>query len=171
MATGNPQNVIWSGKRQVGLRNVGSYQISGAPWLSGSTAMHSHNHQAASGNVGVYRTNGEGTSAKPAEIRVNFPYVTKKFTIVASGSSALIRVHFASMYREDTQGSPKHNNIIERNHFIQLDGDEESLSMDVKCKEVYLSTVNTNSAFQIYAELTNIPTGSMYALTGSGITD
>ena len=75
------------------------------------------------------------------------------------------------MYREDTQGSPKHNNIIERNHFIQLDGDEESLSMDVKCKEVYLSTVNTNSAFQIYAELTNIPTGSMYALTGSGITD
>jgi len=161
----------------VGLRNVGSYSVSGAPWITGSVAMHSQAHAktaAASSSAGMYRVNGEGTNAKPAESRVNFPNVTKSFTVITSGSQGsapIVRVHFASMFTEDTSGSPKHNDIINHHHFIQLDGIEESLTMNVKCSTIYLSTPNDESGFQMYAELTNIPTGSMYTLTGSGITE
>tara|TARA_R110002110_G_scaffold24247_5_gene91165 strand:+ start:1137 stop:1535 length:399 start_codon:yes stop_codon:yes gene_type:complete len=53
-----------------GIGNVGSYQASGHPWLSGSIAMPS-----------------------PGEIKIDFPYVTKSITVAQSGSGNL-RVHF-----------------------------------------------------------------------------
>lgn len=53
-----------------GIGNVGSYQVSGIPFLTGTTI-----------------TNTE-------EITIHFPYVAKEFTVV-NASSADIRVHFA----------------------------------------------------------------------------
>ena len=60
-------------KYGVGLRNVGSYQVSGHPYTTGSTDMGSAN----------------------TELKVEFPYVTKDVTVIASGSS-IIKVHFNS---------------------------------------------------------------------------
>ena len=60
-------------KYSAGLRNVGSYQVSGHPYITGSTDM---------GSAGT-------------ELKVTFPYVTKDVTVIASGSS-IIRVHFNS---------------------------------------------------------------------------
>ena len=48
----------------VGLRNVGSYQISGHPYVTGSTI------------------------AAGVEKKISFPYVTKSITVIASGSTA-----------------------------------------------------------------------------------
>ena len=56
----------------VGLRNVGSYQISGHPFITGSTV-----------GVGV-------------EFRVSFPFVTKTVTVFASGTNPIIGVAFNS---------------------------------------------------------------------------
>lgn len=56
----------------VGLRNVGSYQISGHPFITGSTV-------------------GAG-----AEVRVSFPFVTKTVTVFASGTNPIIGVAFNS---------------------------------------------------------------------------
>ena len=127
----------------VGLRNVGSYQISGHPFVTGA-ALES------------------GQEAK-----VSFPYVTKKITVIASGSqpggpSGGLRVHFAPT------GSGL---VVENLHFIQLDSHEDSMDIDVKCKEIYVSCPEGAGHFKLYASLTNIPTGSMYTMTGSGITD
>ena len=124
---------------KVGLRNVGSYQVSGTPWITGSTDIDNgaeHHHQ--------------------------FPFVTKAFTVLQRGTGEL-RIHFAS---KDT--NPGVYNDL---HFIKLDGDEESITLNVKCKEVFISAVADNSAYDLIAELTNIPTGSMFTLTGSGITE
>ena len=43
--------------------------------------------------------------------------------------------------------------------------------MNVKCKEIYLANPHgsNTTGYEIFAELTQIPTGSMFTLTGAGI--
>ena len=127
-------------KYGTGIRNVGSYQVSGHPYITGSVDM---------GSAGT-------------EHVVSFPFVSKNVTVIASGSS-IIKVHFNS---DSADGD-----VLDAAHFITLDSDEDSITFDVKCKEVYLTNVNANAAFQLYASLTNIDASSMYILTGSGLTD
>tara|TARA_R110000824_G_scaffold35312_2_gene110850 strand:+ start:341 stop:790 length:450 start_codon:yes stop_codon:yes gene_type:complete len=138
--------------RGVGLRNVGSYQISGHPFITGNLDM--------------------GTAG--SEYKVEFPYVAKSVTVIASGafgSSATensIKVHFNSNDPDNDAGS---TNVLAYGHYITLDSEEDSMTFDVKCKEIYITNVTANAQWQIFASLTGIPTGSMYALTGSGLTD
>lgn len=122
-----------------GIGNQSSYMVSGQPYITGSAAM-----------------------AAGEEDRIVFPFVTKKFTIIASGtiSNPVVRISFAST------GS---TNVLENKHYIQLDGDEESFTFNCKCSEVYIHTIKANSGYQLYAELTRIGTDQMYQLTGSGI--
>jgi len=129
-------------KYGTGLRNVGSYQVSGHPYITGSTDM----------------------GAADTEHKISFPYVTKNITIIGSGSTDpnTIKVHFNAA----AAGS-----VMDGNHFITLDTDEDSMTFDVKCKEIYLTNVTANAGFQLYATLTNIAPHQMYALTGSGLTD
>jgi len=124
-----------------GLRNVGSYQVAGHPFVTGSTI------KAAD------------------QVKVSFPYVTKKVTVIASGSLSAtnhLRIHFFSTGAAD-------QTVLTSTAYIVLDSHEDSMEFDVKCKEMYLSAPNAAVGFQVYASLTNIQTGSMYALTGTGI--
>ena len=126
----------------VGIGNVGSYQVSGIPFLTGA----------------LNATDG-------TETHVKFPYVTKSITVINTGSvsNSRIRIGFDSFEK---------NGRVEANrNFIELANDQDSLTMNVKCKEVYVQVQKANSGFQMFAELTNIPTGNMYTLTGSGIND
>ena len=166
----------------VGLRNVGSYLVSGHPYITGSGAYASMDVMALapeggtptpSGSASAYKTAGVGTGAKPAEVRVNFPYVSKRILVYASGSGTqLLRVHFDTLYPDsDDASGPTPGRIAEGHHFIELDADEDYWEFNVKTDKIYLSSPNTTTGFKLYAELTNIPTGSMYSLTGSGISD
>lgn len=134
---------IYTGAPRPGLRNVGSYQVSGHPFITGSAI-------------------GAGD-----EVKVTFPYITKKVTVIASGSFAAgdsLRVHFAST------GSGV-GNVVSQLHYIHLNSHEDSFEFDVKCKEIYVSNPGAAQGFQLYASLTNITTNSMYHLTGAGITE
>ena len=85
------------------------------------------------------------------------------FTLVDEtfNSGPNLRVHFAS---------PAGNaNVIGRKHFWNLDTQDDSISLNVKTKNIYLSSDGADSNFTISADLTSIPTGSMYDLAGSGI--
>ena len=127
----------------VGLNNVGSYQVSGVPWITGSAAL-----------------------AKNTEHTVSFPYVARSVSVInhTGGSNASIRLHFNS-------GSS--GRVIAGMHYVELDSDEDSYTFNVKCKEIYVSAPDNGSTrtYSIIAELTNIPTSRMYTLTGSGLTD
>jgi hypothetical protein len=133
---------IFGGATSVGLRSVGNYQVAGHPFITGSKL------------------------ATDTEIKIEFPTVAKSVTVIASGSESNIRVHFNSI--SDTSAR-----VIAGNHYISLDNDEDSLSLGVKCREIYISSINGggDKGFQLMASLTGIPTSSMYALTGSGLTD
>ena len=128
------------GKYDVGLHNVGSYQVSGWPWVTGSAI------------------------AADQELKVEFPMVTKNMTLIASGvMGGDLRAHFVS--------TSSAGNVIDGHHYITLAGAGDSLDLDIKCKEVYLSAIGTGVGFELVAELTNVPTGRMFDLTGSGHTD
>tara|TARA_Y100000310_G_C20080657_1_gene533666 strand:- start:5 stop:430 length:426 start_codon:yes stop_codon:yes gene_type:complete len=125
-----------------GLRNVGSYQVSGYPYITGSNGA---------------MTNG-------LEFKVQFPNVTKSVTVINSGSSGdgELRIHFNTATNNDVTTAPAH-------HYLTLANDGDSVTFDTKCKEIYITSVGTQG-FELFAELTFVHTGSMIALTGSGLT-
>tara|TARA_R100000008_G_C3542973_1_gene145861 strand:+ start:314 stop:787 length:474 start_codon:yes stop_codon:yes gene_type:complete len=134
-------------KYGVGLHNVGSYQVSGMPWITGSTTLgHDEEH------------------------KIEFPYVTKSVTVIRHGASGTgkIYIHFNSS--KDTVGS----HVISGMHFVELDTDEDAYEFkDVKCKEIYISAPNDSNGdreYRVIATLTGIPANQMFALTGSGLT-
>ena len=128
-----------------GIGNQGSYMVSGQPFITGSKAL-----------------------AAGVEDRIVFPFVTKRITVMASGSllqeEPTIRVSFAS-----TGSSPFA--VVQNHHYVQLDGDEEAFSFNCKCKEIFIHPIagKANSGYKIFAELTRIGIDQMYHLTGSGI--
>jgi len=155
--TGQP---IYSGAPSVGLRNVGSYQISGEPWISGSEGP------AASGH------------AASIVKRYQFPFVTREVSVV-NLTSGYIFVHFASGSQHvfsSTAETATYNGastVFSGQHYIPVSGSNTTLTFKAKCKEIYVSTDSTGGscAYRIMADLTNVPTKRMYELTGSGHTD
>jgi len=47
-----------------------------------------------------------------------------------------------------------------------------AITFDVKCSKIFITNPDASTAgtYEIFAELTQIPTGSMFKLTGSGVT-
>ena len=182
------KSVIKPHQYSSGPRNSAGYMSSGSPWITGSNkapddtalgGMHLvskgwDNGASSSAAAGMFRVDGDAISdATAAEIHVKFPYVTKSFEIIQSGSG-LVRVHFRSIYDAFGASDARPSDVYRGNHYIQLDGDEESFEFNVKTKEVYISGIRSNGTtypgFQLIANLTNIPTGSMHRHSGSGIT-
>lgn len=101
-----------------------------------------------------------GTNSLAAESGVGG---SEGFTLTEEtfNSGPNLRVHFAS-----PAGSA---NVIGRKHYWNLDTQDDSLALNVKAKSLYLSSDGGTSNFTVTADLTSIPTGSMYDLAGSGI--
>ena len=94
------------------------------------------------------------------ERRVKFPTVAKSVTVI-SRANVEIRVHFNSKSTAD---------VINGKHYITLDTIEDSVTFNVKCKEIYISAAGNNASYELFASLTGIPTSSMYELSGPGLT-
>ena len=134
----------------VGINNVGSYQVSGVPWITGS------NNLAAS-----------------IQHQIHFPRVAKTITVIANEvAGSEIRVHFNSTGSADASGSI---DVVNGRHYVALTSDKDSVTLNVKCKEVYISTPSAAGSgartYTVIAELTQIPRTRMYELTGSGLTE
>jgi len=131
----------------VGLQNVGSYQVSGTPYISGSNA-----HE------------------KDTEREFSFPMVAKsvKVSCVTRDGNGLcpeLRVHF------NTVGGSSPD-VVSGEHDFVLSGSIREVTLSAKCKAIYISAPNLgiDRRYRVYAELTQIPVNRMYALTGSGLT-
>lgn len=73
-----------------------------------------------------------------------------------------LRVHYR------TTGS---TNVATNKHYWSLKGQDEQVSMNIKTKEIYLSAPSGDAAYSLHADLTVIPTSSMYQHTGLGVDD
>ena len=139
---------------RVGLRNVGSYQVAGHPYMTGSVNLDD-------GFVHM----------------IAFPYVSRAITVINTSLSGSFKVHFHSGSQEGFAGSGGaaimngDSDVITGQNFIEVPAGHGSLTMDVKTDKFFISTTGSgnNLGYQVFAELTSIPTGSMYTLTGSGV--
>jgi len=132
-----PDQTNYYARQYPGLGSVGSYQVAGTPFMTGSTI-----------------TGG-------AELAINFPAVTRSITIInKDAANDDIRVHFQS---KDTART------IAGIHYVTLGDLNSSLTMNIKCKEIFLSAPGGDATFEMFAELTGINPSGMFPLTGSGI--
>ncbi len=146
----------------VGLHNVGSYQVSAVPWISGSGLNHGKGAEAA--------------LPKGQEFKFEFPMVAKTITVI-NQSAQDIRVHFNST--SSTLNRPDEQpiggiNVISGSHYLLLNSAEDSYTFGVKATEIFVSAPETNSgdaSFTIVAELTQINLARMFELSGSGLTE
>tara|TARA_B100000427_G_scaffold328974_1_gene343556 strand:+ start:1752 stop:2216 length:465 start_codon:yes stop_codon:yes gene_type:complete len=134
------QSPIFRGAGTQTLRRVGAYQVSGIPFVTGS--------------------NGQMTDEQ--EACVKFPNVTKSITVINSGSAVNteLRIHFVSSSAGSVTSAAEH-------HYITLGSTGDSVTFNVKCKEIYITSIGT-AGFELFAELTTIPTSSMFDLNVSG---
>ena len=126
--------------KSVGLNSAGAYQVSGAPWLTGSDVKE---------------------SAAPVDgVQVSFPTVTKSVTVINKDAAVELVVHFASRVNP---------NVMTNRRYISLKGEDTSMTFAVKCRSIWVSSklnrVNTTGSFELLAELT--PIGVEYDLSGS----
>ena len=127
-------------KHQAGLHNVGSYQVSGVPWVTGSHI-----------EAGV------------TEYKFEFPSVSKQLILANTGSDGAGQVLYAYFNSRNDPG------VINGKHYIPIaKGGKQTIN--VKCKEIYFYAPYDTTGVVIFAELTGIPSESMYDLTGSGLT-
>jgi len=129
--------------RGVGLRNVGSYQISGHPFLTGNLL-----------NTGQ-------------EKYVGFPTVPRQFTVINSGSGAgpVLRVHFNSITNTNVLSGHHYITLDADNQSMTFY--TKCKGVYISCE----SGGGTDNGFEVKAELTNIAPESMYELTGAGLTE
>ena len=127
---------------KAGIGAVGSYQVSGMPWITGSGA--------------------EGLPVGE-EHKISFPRVAKSVTVMLSDTANDdIRVHF------NATGS---GNVIVGSHFFPLTNDRDAITFNTKCKEIFISNGSVaTSGYIVIAELTTIASTEMFPLTGSGLT-
>lgn len=133
---------------QNGIGHVGSYQVSGHPFITGSA-----------------------TVADNVQEKISFPAVAKSVTVINRADVALY-IYFtdATEGTDSATGTPQR--VLEGLHYITLDNKKDAITFDVKCKEIYIGNKSgAEGAYQLFAELTNIHTSQMHALSGSGITD
>tara|TARA_R110000744_G_scaffold7682_1_gene26559 strand:- start:73 stop:483 length:411 start_codon:yes stop_codon:yes gene_type:complete len=130
---------------KVGLGHVGSYQVGGKPYLTGTLLL--------------------GAGPNNGEVKISFPTVTKNVLITNTSASVPIRVHYNS--------ATALGNVISGHHYFTLEDKKDSVSLGNKCKEIYISleTAGTDGSFELVADLTGISSNEMFSLTGSGLTD
>jgi hypothetical protein len=127
--------------RTPGIGSVGSYQISGTPYLTGTNQL-----------------------ANGSEELVSFPAVTRAVTVRNLSNNTYLKVHFESATTAPNVLTGYHYATLSG----AAGGTE--LKMEVKCNHLYV-TNDCGSAldYEIIGELTGIGVGQMFPLTGSGI--
>lgn len=114
-------------------------------------------------NVGSYMVSGKpyytgSAIAAGSEVRFAFPSVTKQ--LVVQGSNCIMQPLSSS--------SPGYD--AAHGHYFTINANTV-YTFDMKCKEIFFkaSTPGQAGSVEVYASLTGINAGYMFALTGSGI--
>ena len=115
--------------------------------------MSVHKYTAGLHNVGSYQVAGApyltASAVTTAETTFNFPKVTKRIIIENIDTTHDLNIYFLA-----SSATP----------LILPAG--KKIDMDVKCSHIYMKGISGTADMQMYAELTGIPTGSMYSLVG-----
>jgi hypothetical protein len=127
----------------VGLHNVGSYQVAGLPYITGSVLL-----------------------PQDGEFKAVFPQVSSNITVINHGTGTLA-VHFNSTGSGRVIGGAHYVELDP-----QMSGSRDSITFNIKAREIYVSNnYGHDGNFRIIAELTQIDNGRMFNITGAGLTE
>jgi hypothetical protein len=127
-----------------GARSTGAYMIGARPFLAG-------------GVVDAGKT-----------IKIAFPQVTRAITVInKDAASDNIQVHFSSVSSSVVTDASWNQGF----HYITLDTKNQSITMNVRSKEIYLTAPGSDASFEIFAELTDIAPARMHTYDSSIETD
>jgi hypothetical protein len=136
-----------------GIADVGSYQVSGYPWITGSIIKDGEEHI------------------------ITFPSVAKSIsvqnkTLAGAGADTDLRLHFAT--KEDSGVYGNHQYVKLGGASAGFGGQDASgqTSLKVKCSKIYISapgSTTNDATYEVQAMLTGISPANMFELTGSGI--
>ncbi len=126
---------------KAGLQNVGSYQVGGTPYLTGSTLDH----------TGI-------------EMKIEFPNVTKNVLIVNTSASVPIRVHFNSLSDGNVDAGHHYFTLEDKKDNVTFNSKCKEIYISVL-------SPGASGSFELVADLTGIEANEMFALTGAGLTD
>tara|TARA_Y100001938_G_scaffold150709_1_gene242971 strand:- start:175 stop:720 length:546 start_codon:yes stop_codon:yes gene_type:complete len=166
---------------QAGIQNVGSFQVSGHPFITGGVFLPVSHGSIKGSGMGVDAD--DHPQAVGTFDTIEFPKVTKTITIINTNfytgsqynstlGDGVIHVYFGDG-GEAHAAAGNQNSAIAQNHYITLPNTNDSITLDIKTNKVHIANgAAANSAsFQLLAELTLIEPGEMYELTGSGISE
>ena len=133
-----------------GLSSVGSYQVAGTPFLSGSTL--------ADGQV----------------LQMFFPAVTKR--LIIKNTSGLANTSLILAFDNPTTNPAVGGlgNQVTIQSPADLGAGPNEIDLGIKCNSIFLYSPNAGGnaiSYTVIAELTGIAPSQMFELTGSGIND
>jgi hypothetical protein len=137
-----------------GIADVGSYQVSGYPWITGSIILDGQEHE------------------------LNFPSVTNSVSIQnktlggGAGANTDILVHFETSVASGVKGNHQYIKLAGATGFPGQDASSQLTLDTLKCKKIYISHGNQGgnpATYELQAALTGISAANMFVLTGSGI--
>ena len=140
------------GHPRPGIGNANAFLTSGTPYITGSTEMN--------GSSEVAQDRGQHV--------ITLPRVAREVVVWNKGTVDL-RIAFSTMAAAGG-AVPAVGEAITKKHYITIAGGD-SFEFRAKCTKVYIQNTHatTKASYQFYAEITSVPAGDMYALTGSGI--
>jgi len=140
----SPDNSKYFNMQRPGVNAVGSYQVSGYPFVTGSML------------------------SDDDLVKISFPGVVKSFTAACHTPTKYIKIYFKNP-SDNAVINQAHNWLtVSGSSGATVAPTRET--MDVKCNELYV--VNDSGAtieFELQASVTGIDPSSMFTLSGSGI--
>jgi hypothetical protein len=129
-----------------------------------------HNHADEYMGSGVpYVSASKGTIAADTTTRLPFPRITR-WVIVRNTSANALRFGFtAAGVQGFTTAGPQHMTGSTGTNYFLLPGNTESQRLELKCSQMFFKSneADETMTFCVIAGITNIPTGSMFTVTGS----
>src|SRR5687768_8364206 len=127
-----------------GFGHANAFMTAGIPYVTGTTLT----------SASFSTLNGQ--------VRFSFPRVARAVTVINKSNND-IRVHFNSL---------ADGRVEQGHHYITLDDVDDSITFQVKCKQIFISLASaSNAPVEVYADITNVPTIEMFELSGSGLTE
>ena len=137
-----------------GIADVGSYQVSGYPWITGSIIKDGEEHI------------------------ITFPSVAKSISVQnktlggGAGADTDLRLHFATKEDSGVYGNHQYVKLAGASSGMAAQDASGQTTLNVKCSKIYISapgSTTNNATYEVQAMLTGISTANMFELTGSGI--
>ena len=120
---------------------------------------------SANSNLSSWFAFDNTLSSNPDTVTQVFDRVGSMTGSVLLGSGQTTSARYVDGFGNFQTGST----VIAGGHYISLTDARPSITLNCKCNKIFLASTGSSQTVSVTANMTHIPSGNMFALTGSGI--